>query len=135
MTDSSRLEDWSFPQPMDYIHVRLTAGVWVDFERDCAQKAFASLEPGGWFEAQEILPEMLCDDGTMPADWPLKRLLDDLRVRDRCDESGRSGDDSRDEVQCRVRCLDGTGPSIRRTRRTEEGRGALEDSTGEETRD
>ena len=61
------------------MHLRLTAGVWEDFERDCARKAFACLGPGGWFEAQELLPTMRCDDGTMPEDWPLKRLLEDLQ--------------------------------------------------------
>lgn len=68
--------------------MRLAAGVWEDFEGDCARKAFENLEPGGWFEAQELQPAMLCDDGTMAADWPLKRLIDDLMA---CSESiGRS---------------------------------------------
>ncbi|EMR64082.1 putative methyltransferase domain-containing protein [Eutypa lata UCREL1] len=72
------LEDWFYSNPLDYIFVRLATGVWSNFERDCARKAFDNLEPGGWFEAQEILPGMLCDDGTMPEDWPLKRLMEDL---------------------------------------------------------
>ncbi|KAK7756108.1 hypothetical protein SLS62_002051 [Diatrype stigma] len=83
-----RLEDWVYPDPLDYIFVRLATGVWGNFERDCARKAFDNLAPGGWFEAQELLPAMLCDDGTMPDDWPLKRLMEDLH--DCAEQIGRS---------------------------------------------
>lgn len=67
-----------YPHLFDYIHVRMTVGVWQNFEHDCARKAFDNLEPGGWFEAQDLMPAMHCDDGTMPDDWPLKRLFEDL---------------------------------------------------------
>ncbi|RYP43378.1 hypothetical protein DL770_011683 [Monosporascus sp. CRB-9-2] len=72
------LEDWVYPELLDYIHIRMALGVWQDFEMDCARKAFENLRPGGWFEAQELFPGVFCDDGTMPDDWPFKRLLEDL---------------------------------------------------------
>jgi hypothetical protein len=38
-----------------------------------AQQAFDSLEPGGWFESQEIDAPLYCDDGTLHDNSPLRR--------------------------------------------------------------
>ncbi|KAI0473172.1 methyltransferase domain-containing protein [Xylariaceae sp. FL0804] len=65
----ARINDWWWPEPFDYIH---------DFEQDIAHKAFAHLEPDGWFEAQELLPTLCCDDDSMPDDWAPKVLMEDL---------------------------------------------------------
>ncbi|TRX95872.1 hypothetical protein FHL15_003426 [Xylaria flabelliformis] len=58
--------------------IRMALGAWEDFEVDVAQKAFDHLEPGGWFEAQELLPTLGCDDDSMPDDWPPNLLFNDL---------------------------------------------------------
>ncbi|KAI0182511.1 S-adenosyl-L-methionine-dependent methyltransferase [Xylaria flabelliformis] len=74
----ARLDEWWWPDPFDYIHIRMALGAWEDFEVDVAQKAFDHLEPGGWFEAQELLPTLGCDDNSMPDDWPPNLLFNDL---------------------------------------------------------
>ncbi|KAI0864353.1 tam domain protein [Xylaria cubensis] len=74
----ARLDEWWWPDPFDYIHIRMALGAWEDFEADVAQKAFDHLEPGGWFEAQELLPTLGCDDDSMPDDWPPNLLFNDL---------------------------------------------------------
>ncbi|RYC64938.1 hypothetical protein CHU98_g1269 [Xylaria longipes] len=58
--------------------IRMALGAWEDFEMDVARKAFDHLEPGGWFEAQELLPTLGCDDDSMPDDWPPNLLFNDL---------------------------------------------------------
>lgn len=58
------------PNSLSYIHTRTLLGSFTDF-RDIVRKAFRYVEPGGWFESQEIYPSVYCDDGTMPADWPM----------------------------------------------------------------
>jgi hypothetical protein len=35
-----------------------------------------SLKPGGWVELQELCGEVLCDDGTMPDDDPVKYMYE-----------------------------------------------------------
>jgi hypothetical protein len=55
----------------DYIHTRMSLGIFHDF-REIIQKSYNNLEPGGWMESQELYPTVYCDDGTMPDDWPLK---------------------------------------------------------------
>ncbi|KAI0206761.1 tam domain protein [Astrocystis sublimbata] len=74
----ARLDDWWWPDPFDYIHIRMALGAWEDFETEVARKAFDHLEPGGWFEAQELFPTLRCDDDSMPADWPPNLLFNDL---------------------------------------------------------
>ncbi|KAK8089889.1 hypothetical protein PG997_004850 [Apiospora hydei] len=62
----------------DYIHTRMTLGCWEDVKTDVVQKSFDQLEPGGWFEAQDLLSTILCDDGTMADDNPLKLHFEDI---------------------------------------------------------
>ncbi|KAK7922979.1 hypothetical protein PG985_007050 [Apiospora marii] len=62
----------------DYIHTRMTLGCWENVKHDVVQKSFDQLEPGGWFEAQDLLSTILCDDGTMPDDNPLKLHFEDI---------------------------------------------------------
>ena len=69
--DDASEEDWMMPaNSLSYIHTRTLLGSFTDF-RDIVRKAFRYVEPGGWFESQEIYPSIYCDDGTMPADWPM----------------------------------------------------------------
>ncbi|KAF3014032.1 hypothetical protein E8E14_010862 [Neopestalotiopsis sp. 37M] len=63
---------------LDYIHTRLTLGCWENLKDDILQKSFDQLAPGGYFEAQELLSSILCDDGTMQPDYELKVHVDDL---------------------------------------------------------
>jgi metalloendopeptidase OMA1, mitochondrial len=43
-------------------------GAFPDF-KVIIKKAYENLEPGGWFESQELWPRACCVDGTMPEDW------------------------------------------------------------------
>ncbi|CAM1502199.1 Fc.00g041830.m01.CDS01 [Cosmosporella sp. VM-42] len=58
-------DPWDFTEKFDYIHTRATAGSWASFETQIAEQAFAALEPGGWFESQEVDCNVCCDDGTL----------------------------------------------------------------------
>ncbi|QUC20387.1 uncharacterized protein UV8b_04628 [Ustilaginoidea virens] len=74
--DSS--EKWDFPQKFDYIHTRISAGCWSNFETQAAAQAFQALEPGGWFESQEVDCTVCCDDGTVDPDGPLVAWANEL---------------------------------------------------------
>ncbi|KAK0719111.1 S-adenosyl-L-methionine-dependent methyltransferase [Lasiosphaeris hirsuta] len=64
---------WCYNNIFDYIHTRATIymGCWKDFKLDVIHQAFNGLQPGGWFECQEIGGLVECDDGTLPSDAPL----------------------------------------------------------------
>ncbi|KAF1938058.1 S-adenosyl-L-methionine-dependent methyltransferase [Clathrospora elynae] len=68
--DITRLEWWRCAQPYDYIHTRMSLGIFEDF-REIIQKGYNNLDPGGWMESQEIYSKVYCNDGTMPATWEL----------------------------------------------------------------
>ncbi|EUC39397.1 hypothetical protein COCVIDRAFT_16934 [Bipolaris victoriae FI3] len=70
MDDITRPEWWRCTQPYDYIHTRMSLGIFHDF-REIIQKGFNNLNPGGWMESQELYPKIYCNDGTMPADYAL----------------------------------------------------------------
>ncbi|KAH6879781.1 putative methyltransferase [Thelonectria olida] len=71
-------DPWDFNQKFDYIHTRFTCGCWSSFETQIAEQAFAALEPGGWFESQEIDGNICCDDNTLAPDGPLAVWSNDL---------------------------------------------------------
>ena len=73
-----RTDEWDFPHQFDYIHTRATSGCWPAFETDIAEQAFAALEPGGWFESQEVDCKVCCDDGSLDPAGPLAKWSDDL---------------------------------------------------------
>ncbi|KAH8898886.1 S-adenosyl-L-methionine-dependent methyltransferase [Thozetella sp. PMI_491] len=73
-------DSWDFPQKFDYIHTRATAGCWASFETQIAEQAFAALEPGGWFESQEVDCNVLCDDSTLDPNGPFVAWSNDLIV-------------------------------------------------------
>ncbi|KAM6504758.1 hypothetical protein FSOLCH5_015253 [Fusarium solani] len=73
-------DDWTFSQKFDYIHTRATAGCWSAFETQIAEQAFAALEPGGWFESQEMDCTPLCDDKTLDPEGPVVAWSNDLIV-------------------------------------------------------
>jgi len=66
--DIRRREWWHCTQPYDYIHTRMSLGIFEDF-REIIQKGYNNLEPGGFMESHEIYSKLYCDDGTMPADY------------------------------------------------------------------
>ena len=70
MDDITRPEWWYCTQPYDYIHTRMSLGIFNDF-REIIQKSFNNLNPGGWMESQELYPKVYCNDGTMPSDYAL----------------------------------------------------------------
>lgn len=78
LIDDAEQEDWAVPvNHYDYIHTRLMLGSFHDFRTIMAQ-AYKHLKPGGWMECQELMAAPYCDDGTMPADWPVKEWSDTL---------------------------------------------------------
>jgi hypothetical protein len=77
--DIRRKEWWHCTQPYDYIHTRISLGIFPDF-REIIQKGYNNLEPGGFMESHEIYPKIYCDDGTMP---PSFELLEWTRMQDK----------------------------------------------------
>ncbi|KAK4082088.1 CAZyme family GH76 [Purpureocillium lilacinum] len=71
-------DPWDFTHQFDYIHTRSTVGCWASFETQIAEQAFQALEPGGWFESQEVDSIVCCDDGTLTPDNPVAVLFNDL---------------------------------------------------------
>ncbi|GJC94390.1 methyltransferase [Colletotrichum higginsianum] len=64
--------NWEWNQPFDYIFNRSVAGSWSNF-RSIIQKAYDNLEPGGYFEIQDLELPSYCDDGTVPPTAALYR--------------------------------------------------------------
>lgn len=82
-----RTEPWDFPHKFNFIHTRLTGGCWEDFEKQVAVQAFDALEPGGWFESQEVDCNISCDDGTLDPCGPIVSWISDLILA--ADKMGR----------------------------------------------
>lgn len=60
-------ETWEgFEQRFDFVHTRLMNGFSIRSWPFFYEQAFASLEPGGWVENQEIDIHFACDDETLP---------------------------------------------------------------------
>jgi SAM-dependent methyltransferase len=77
--DIRRKEWWHCTQPYDYIHTRMSLGIFRDF-REIIQKGYNNLEPGGFMESHELFTKIYCDDGTMPPDY---ELLEWMKTQDR----------------------------------------------------
>ncbi|OHF01444.1 methyltransferase domain-containing protein [Colletotrichum orchidophilum] len=65
-------EEWSFSRKFDYVHCMMMTGAFRDWQ-NFHQQTFDNLNPGGWFEIQDIDFPMRCDDGTIPPDCDLGR--------------------------------------------------------------
>jgi len=62
--------DLSFrPKDFDFLSVLADLG-------SISYPSSRNLRPGGWVESQDIFPNIGCDDGTVPADWPPRRFYD-----------------------------------------------------------
>ena len=72
--DDASEEDWMYPSDhFDYIHTRVLLGCLPDF-RHLIRNSYQLLKPGGYLECQEYCPKLMCDDDTMPPDFPLKEF-------------------------------------------------------------
>ncbi|KAM4062731.1 methyltransferase [Hirsutella rhossiliensis] len=76
--DSS--DPWEYSHQFDYIHTRATSGCWSSFEKEVVEQAFATLDHGGWFEAQEFDCIVTSDDGTLDPNGPFAKWLNELTV-------------------------------------------------------
>ncbi|KAF3798444.1 Secondary metabolism regulator LAE1 [Colletotrichum gloeosporioides] len=65
-------KDWKWKRPFDFIFCRAMAGSFFDFP-SIIRKAFDNLNPGGWFEMQDLELPMSCNDGTITTDSALWR--------------------------------------------------------------
>lgn len=79
-TEFRERETWDYTDKFGYIHTRLTAGSWGNFQREVAEQAFQTLEPGGWMESQEVEAVFACDDGTLDPAGPMCTWLHEMRV-------------------------------------------------------
>ncbi|KKA18599.1 hypothetical protein T310_7458 [Rasamsonia emersonii CBS 393.64] len=63
------LEDWTYRQPFDLIHMRLLLGAFTPEEWDRVYKqCYDNLKPGGWIEQVELDVRVMSDDGSLPPD-------------------------------------------------------------------
>lgn len=76
----SSSEPWEYSCKFDYVHARITAGCWYDFQTQIAEQAFASMNPGGWFESNEFDATIHCDDGTLPEEGALSRWFRSIAI-------------------------------------------------------
>ncbi|POR37496.1 mRNA 3'-end-processing protein YTH1 [Tolypocladium paradoxum] len=73
--DDCEEPDWLHGSGYDLVHFRGMAGVLRDLDGVLA-KAYPRVKNGGWVEFQEVIPQILCDDGTMGPDDPLRIFYD-----------------------------------------------------------
>ncbi|EWY87303.1 hypothetical protein FOYG_11521 [Fusarium oxysporum NRRL 32931] len=66
-------KDWTWAKPFDFVFSRVMAGSFEDYNAFIS-KAYKALEPGGWFEMQDIVLPYKSDDGTLHADLELAKL-------------------------------------------------------------
>lgn len=63
------LEEWTFRQRFDLIHMRLMLGAFTNNEwRDVYRKAYDNLKPGGWIEQVELDVRVMADDDSLDPD-------------------------------------------------------------------
>ncbi|EMT71448.1 hypothetical protein FOC4_g10009948, partial [Fusarium odoratissimum] len=66
-------KEWTWTTPFDFIFSRMMTGSFSDPET-IAKKALNGLNPGGWYEIQDIQLPVFCDDGTLdPKTSPLMK--------------------------------------------------------------
>ncbi|KZL80688.1 methyltransferase domain-containing protein, partial [Colletotrichum incanum] len=65
--------EWNWRQPVDFVHIGLTAGCIRDRKR-LFERAFASLRPGGFLEVLDFHDTPQCEDDTCPKDDPARLL-------------------------------------------------------------
>jgi hypothetical protein len=72
-------DDWvRQPGSVDYCHVRFMAGSLASY-KDLIRTSKKYLRPGtGWLECQELHPQPVCDDDTIPEGWTMKTWEENL---------------------------------------------------------
>jgi len=55
-------DEWNYRQKFDYIHGRLLLSCFNNDFPAVIRKAYDALNPGGWFELQDMLPPICFDD-------------------------------------------------------------------------
>ncbi|KAK2043153.1 S-adenosyl-L-methionine-dependent methyltransferase [Colletotrichum somersetense] len=67
--------EWLYPDnSIDYVHIRNMGAAIKDWKILLAQ-AYRVVKPGGWIEIQEMKWNFSCDDGTMPSDYALTKMM------------------------------------------------------------
>ncbi|KAL2138694.1 hypothetical protein VTI28DRAFT_6367 [Corynascus sepedonium] len=74
LVDDCEQDEW-LDRDVDFVHLRFMIIVLRDVPRVLSH-AYESLKPGGWIELQELCAEILCDDGSMPDDDPVKYMYE-----------------------------------------------------------
>ncbi|KAJ6133723.1 hypothetical protein N7523_000045 [Penicillium sp. IBT 18751x] len=63
------LQEWTWRDPFDLIHMRSMIGSFDPAEWDRVyNECYNKLQPGGWIEQLEASPRVECDDGSLPED-------------------------------------------------------------------
>ncbi|KAJ5540463.1 hypothetical protein N7494_005539 [Penicillium frequentans] len=63
------LQEWTWREKFDLIHLRIMASAFTPSETEKLMKQiYDCLEPGGWIEQMEIHPTIYCDDDSIPHD-------------------------------------------------------------------
>ncbi|KAK4151017.1 hypothetical protein C8A00DRAFT_45705 [Chaetomidium leptoderma] len=74
LVDDCEQGEW-LDQDADFVHLRFMTIVLKDVP-GVLRRAHESLKPGGWIELQELCAEILCDDGSMPDNDPVKYMYE-----------------------------------------------------------
>ncbi|KAH6976760.1 S-adenosyl-L-methionine-dependent methyltransferase, partial [Ilyonectria destructans] len=79
-------KEWTWSKTFDFIFCRMTTGSFAD-DFKIVENAFNQLQPGGYFEAQDIAP-LRCDDGTLSETSDLWRWM--TLIQEGLEKLGRS---------------------------------------------
>ncbi|KAK2762029.1 methyltransferase domain-containing protein [Colletotrichum kahawae] len=70
-------DSWLNGRDFDFVHLRNMVPV-LKSPVGLLKNAYEHMKPGAWVELQDVDGQVHCDDGTMPADWPLVRFTNHL---------------------------------------------------------
>ncbi|KAG6256334.1 hypothetical protein E4U23_002406 [Claviceps purpurea] len=73
--DDCEEPDWLHGSQFDLVHFRGMAGTLRDLDK-LLKRVHSHVRDGGWVEFQEFIPQVLCDDGTMSDEDPLRVFMD-----------------------------------------------------------
>ncbi|KAG5928830.1 hypothetical protein E4U42_007943 [Claviceps africana] len=73
--DDCEEPDWLHGSNFDLVHFRGMAGTLRDLDR-MLKRTYLHVRGGGWVEFHEFIPQILCDDGTMSDEDPLRIFMD-----------------------------------------------------------
>jgi trans-aconitate methyltransferase len=64
VVENSETQEWLFPEPFDFIHIRSMGPCFNDF-MTVIQKCYRHVSPGGWLELQDGSWELQSPDGSL----------------------------------------------------------------------